>query len=397
MASDRGSATELEPAELEASWFDVRRPACLGLRAARRSRAASAAEHGGRARAGRRRRRSPSTSRPGASSTSAFASESRRIATGHRLRHRARAGRIRAARRPRGWSSAAPSALGWTAMDHPTLAAETSSTRPAPVTRSRPASSSAGSSSGSRQLLAAARSSGRCRDPHRRRRSRTRFAREAASSRSRRRSSRTGSRRARGSRSASPRSGQSATAAPFPPRSASSKARSSSGFAEDELARFDASARKAGPRDLAAAAVQGAVARDHGRRHARRMQGGRDPLHGDRGPRRRPPGLARSARRLGRPRRARRHAGARRLVGREVTPRRAGYRRAPRDPRRARARLAAPTTCRSSTRLTVARRSRRGSKAPPRRRASPRRTGSSAAAGSCSAARRTRASTTSSR
>src|SRR5581483_2413453 len=31
------------------------------------------------------------------------------------------------------------------------------------------------------------------------------------------------------------------------------------GLTEDELARFDASARKVGPRDLAAAAVQGAV------------------------------------------------------------------------------------------------------------------------------------------
>ena len=70
------------------------------------------------------------------------------------------------------------------------------------------------------------------------------------------------------------------------------------GLTIDELARFDASARKVGPRDLAAAAVQGAVGRDDRRRYARRLPRSRHPVHGDRGPRRRAPRLAGSAGRV---------------------------------------------------------------------------------------------------
>ena len=65
------------------------------------------------------------------------------------------------------------------------------------------------------------------------------------------------------------------------------------GLTEAELARFDADARKVGPRDLAAAAVQGVGRRDHRRRHARGRAVGGNPLDGDRRARRRPPRLSR--------------------------------------------------------------------------------------------------------
>ena len=73
------------------------------------------------------------------------------------------------------------------------------------------------------------------------------------------------------------------------------------GLTEDELGRFDASARKLGPRDLAAAVVQGAIGATTvgGTLAVCRAAGIR--VHGDRRPRRRPPRLADPARRLGRP------------------------------------------------------------------------------------------------
>src|SRR5436190_843231 len=79
--------------------------------------------------------------------------------------------------------------------------------------------------------------------------------------------------------------------------------------------------------------------RDHRRRHARRLPTRRDPLHGHRRDRRRPPRLRGPARCLGRPRRARADARARRRGRRQVPARRAGYRRGARDARRPDARL----------------------------------------------------------
>ena len=161
----------------------------------------------------------------------------------------------------------------------------------------------------------------------------------------------------------------------------------------EELERFTPEARKLGPRDLAACAVQGAVGAttvggtlDGGRR-------GRDPVHGHRRPRRRPPRLSDTTRRLGRPRRRRPHPGRRRLLGRQVDPRRARDRRAARDARHPGDRLPHRHAA------ALLRRRRRPARLRPRRRRRPRspgsqtRTGGSAATRSSSAARRPRAST----
>ena len=96
----------------------------------------------------------------------------------------------RAARRALGRQARRRAASRWTASTIPPCPS-TSSTRPAPATRSPPASSSAGRRSGSRPPLAAARSSVRCRDPRRRRGSR------GAGGRARRRRARDDARRAR--------------------------------------------------------------------------------------------------------------------------------------------------------------------------------------------------------
>ena len=87
----------------------------------------------------------------------------------------------------------------------------------------------------------------------------TRSATAAPSSRSRRRSSRTASRPARASRSGSRASGACGRPAAVPASIGVLDGKVRIGLTEDELGRFDADARKVGPRDLAAAVVQGAV------------------------------------------------------------------------------------------------------------------------------------------
>ena len=228
MASDRGAAVELTAHELEPAWFDcdvlhisgyslLRDPLATAAAARRRARACSWCE-----RLARRldvdagRRRLPRTCA--------------RARARHDLRQRTRA------RRPRREATGARwvvkrGAAGVTRRRRPITprCPSRSSTRPAPATRSPPASSSTGRRSGSRRPRAAARSSGRCRDQDRRPRARGAGGRHAASSPSRRHSSRTASRPAKASRSGSPPSRQSATAARFRRRSARSTARSSSG------------------------------------------------------------------------------------------------------------------------------------------------------------------------
>ena len=141
------------------------------------------------------------------------------------------------------------------------------------------------------------------------------------------------------------------------------------GLDEDELARFDASARKVGPRDLAAAVVQGAVGattvggtlvvcRGAGIRSWRPAGSAASTAAGRRRPDVSADLDALAATRV-----------ARRLVGREVAARRAGDRGAARDARRARCSAGARTSCRSSTRRAAARRCRRASRRPTRRRA----------------------------
>ena len=170
------------------------------------------------------------------------------------------------------------------------------------------------------------------------------------------------------------------------------------GLTEHELERFDATARKLGPRDLAAAVVQRAVGATTvgGTLAVCRAAGIRFMATGGLGGVHRgwptPPDVSADLQR------ARVDAGAGRLVRRQVAARRARDVGAARDARRAGARLPHRRRCRSSTRRTAARRSRRASS--QRREAArdrTRRTGSSAAAASCSAGRPTRASTTSSR
>ena len=73
------------------------------------------------------------------------------------------------------------------------------------------------------------------------------------------------------------------------------------GLTETSSARFDAAARKLGPRDLAAAVVQGAVGATTVGGTLAVVPRGRHPVHGDRRARRRAPRLADAARRLGRP------------------------------------------------------------------------------------------------
>ncbi len=159
-----------------------------------------------------------------------------------------------------------------------------------------------------------------------------------------------------------------------------------------------AAARKLGPRDLAACVVQRALGATTvggtlaicGAAGIQVMAtGGLGGVHR---------GLPDASRRLGRPRRARAHAGDRRLLGRQEPARRAGDLRAARDARASRCSASARTSCRSSTRARAARPCRRGSRARRRRPRSRSRTGGSAARPRwCSRGRPTRASTTPSR
>jgi len=125
------------------------------------------------------------------------------------------------------------------------------------------------------------------------------------------------------------------------------------GLSEDELARFNATARKAGPRDLAACVVQGAVGattvggtlavcREVGIRFMGRAA------------RRRSPRLPESTRRVCRSRRARTHERARHLLRDQVVastcPRRSSCSRHS----ECRCSAFAPTRCRCSTRRTAA-------------------------------------------
>ena len=136
--------------------------------------------------------------------------------------------------------------------------------------------------------------------------------------------------------------------------------------------------------------------RDDRGRDARRLPSGRHrlPRHGRAG--RRPPRVGGATGHLGGSRGARAHGGARRRLGREVDPRRAGDRRAARDDRGPGARLAHghPAALLRARRRAAGlgtRPHRRGGR--PRSRSS---TGVSAATRRCSSrARRTRASTSS--
>ena len=188
-----------------------------------------------------------------------FRERVRRCAPETRLRDRARAGRRSGRSTPPGWSSAARWALTWPAWitrAFPTEVVDPTGAGDAFAAgflvggvRARPRGGGA--------LLREARSDAviriadevaeaLARRPRRRRaRDDARRARLPAG-RGRRGRARLRARGARGRRRCRR-------------RSASSTARSSSGSREDELARFDASARKVGPRDLAAAVVQGAV------------------------------------------------------------------------------------------------------------------------------------------
>ena len=160
------------------------------------------------------------------------------------------------------------------------------------------------------------------------------------SSRSRRRSSRTAFPLLTASRSGSRWSTPSAKQARSPRRSACSTAAIRVGLTDDELARFDSSARKVGPRDLAACAVAGRRRRDDGRRRPRRRAHRRHPLPRHGRDRRRAPRLPDPSGRLGRPRRPRaRHRVLVVVLGREVAPRHPGDDGAPRDARHPRARL----------------------------------------------------------
>ena len=133
-------------------------------------------------------------------------------------------------------------------------------------------------------------------------------------------------------------------------RSGSSTARSSSASRATELERFDASARKIGPRDVAAAVAQRAVGATTvgGTLAVCRAAGIRFMATGGLGGVHRgwptPPDVSADLLQLARTRRARR------LLGRQVAARRACDGRAARVARRAGARLRGPTRCRSSTR-----------------------------------------------
>ena len=169
------------------------------------------------------------------------------------------------------------------------------------------------------------------------------------------------------------------------------------GLTRGELDRFDADARKLGPRDLAAAVAQRAVGATTvgGTLAVCRAAGIRVMATGGLGGVHRgwptPPDV--SADLHG----ARVDAGARRLLGREVAARRAGDGGAARDARRAGARLPdrRPAALLRGARRAAGLGARRDGGGGGRDR--PQRTGRSAAAGSSSAGRRTRASTTSSR
>ena len=151
MASDRGSATELEPDELDAGVVRLRRAPPLRLRAARASRSPPPPSARSSSRAARRARSPLDVStwtlvddalpraRAALAPDLVFATEREQEALGPLGRS--------------GSSSAAPRALRWTAWTIPPSPSR-SSTRPAPATRSPPASSSAASQLG---LEAAAR------------------------------------------------------------------------------------------------------------------------------------------------------------------------------------------------------------------------------------------------
>ena len=170
------------------------------------------------------------------------------------------------------------------------------------------------------------------------------------------------------------------------------------GLSEEELVALRPGRTQGGPARPGRRARPEGRRRDDGRRHAGGLPRRRDRLHGHRRPRRRPPRLPRSARRLGRSRRARPDRGADRLVGRQVDPRRAGDGRAARDARRAGARLPhrRPAALLRGARRPARLRPRRvGRGGRPRSRA---RTGASGATRrSCSAGPPRTASTTSSR
>ena len=283
-------------------------------------------------------RTSRSTSRRGRSSTTRSANASRALAPDARVRDRARARRRRRARRRAGSLKRGARRTDASTASTTRRVDATSSTRPAPATRSPPASSSAAPSSGSRRPRAAARSWDRCRDPRRRRRC---AARDGAGRRARddaRRARLPAGRRRRGRarlRGGGARGRRGARDDRRPRRRDRRRA--------DATASSSAStptARKLGPRDLAAAVVQRAVGATTVGGTLAVCRAAGHPLHGDRRPRRRPPRLADAARRLGRPAGARADAGARRLVGREVAARRARDGGAARDARRAGARLA---------------------------------------------------------
>ena len=121
---------------------------------------------------------------------------------------------------------------------------------------------------------------------------------------------------------------------------------------------------KVGPRDLAACAVQGAVGATTvgGTLAVCRAAGIR--VHGDRRHRRRAPRLPDTAGRLGRPRRARAHAGTGRVRRSQVAARRAGDGRGAGDARRPGARLPDGRAAALLRRRAAGRPSRRASSRP---------------------------------
>ena len=123
MASDRGSATELEPDELEPAWF-----ACDALHLSGYALLARAGRLGrrprGRARARCRRARVSVDLSSWSLIDEPFRERVRALRARARVRDRARAGGLRPARRPRGSSSAAPRALAVDGVDHPALPTE---------------------------------------------------------------------------------------------------------------------------------------------------------------------------------------------------------------------------------------------------------------------------------
>ena len=256
MASDRGSATELEPDELEPAWFACDRLHLSGY-ALLGEPVAGAALARGRARASRRRAVSIDLS-AWSLIDEPFRERVRRCAPETVLRDRARTRRLRRARRRAGWSSAGPTALTWTAWTTPPSRPR-SSTRPAPATRF-----AAGF------LVGGVRARPRGGGP---------LLREARGDAVIRVSEEVREALAGGDRVVALET--TLVAHGFPPGEgvevglASERAVRAGGavpatigvldgeivvgLTREELGRFDASARKVGPRDLAAAVVQGAV------------------------------------------------------------------------------------------------------------------------------------------